>query len=105
MRKRLDINKLNSLACVADTLNTEYGAKGTSKRIEFDAKALVWYYYTEMIKAHRKSVGITQKQLAEKIGVPPSYISKFERGEVGISVTTFIQLTEAIGLRFALVIA
>lgn len=104
MRKRLDINKLNSLACVVDTLNTEYGAKGTSKRIEFDAKSLVWYY-TEMIKTHRKSVGITQKQLAEKVGVSPRYISKFERGEVEISVTTFIQLTEAIGLRFALVIA
>lgn len=104
MRKRLDINKLNSLTCVVDTLNAEYGAKGTSKRIEFDAKSLVWYY-TEMIKAHRKSIGITQKQLAEKIGVPPRYISKFERGEVEISLTTFIQLTEAIGLRFALVIA
>lgn len=104
MRKRLDINKLNSLACVVDTPNAEYGAKGTSKRIEFDAKSLVWYY-TEMIKTHRKSVGITQKQLAEKVGVSPRYISKFERGEVEISVTTFIQLTEAIGLRFALVIA
>ena len=104
MRKRLDINKLNSLACVADTLNTEYGAKGISKRIEFDAKSLVWYY-TEIIKAHRKSVGITQKQLAEKIGVSPHYISTFERGEVEISLSTFIQLTEAIGLRFALVIA
>lgn len=104
MRKRLDINKLNSLACVSDTFNAEYGAKCTSKRIEFDAKSLVWYY-TEMIKTHRKSVGITQKQLAEKIGVSPRYISKFERGEVEISVTTFIQLTEAIGLRFALAIA
>ena len=92
MRKRLDINKLNSLACVADTLNAEYGAKGEPKHIE-------------MVRKHRKSIGITQKQLAEKIGVSPRYISKFERGEVEISVTTFIQLTEAIGLRFALVIA
>jgi len=92
------------LARVTDTLNAEYGAKGTSKRIEFDAKSLVWYY-TEMVRTHRKSIGITQKQLAEKIGVSPRYISKFERGEVEISVTTFIQLTEAIGLRFALVIA
>lgn len=104
MRKRLDINKLNNLACVADTLNAEYGAKGTSKRIEFDAKSHVWYY-TEMVKTHRKSVGIIQRQLAEKIGAPPRYISKFERGEVEISLTSFIQLAEAIGLRFTLVIA
>ena len=74
MRKRLDINKLNNLACVADTLNAEYGAKGTSKRIEFDAKSHVWYY-TEMVKTHRKSVGITQRQLAEKIGAPPRHYS------------------------------
>ena len=53
MRKRLDINKLNSLACVADTLNAEYGAKGEPKHIEFDAKSLVWYY-TEMVRTHRK---------------------------------------------------
>jgi DNA-binding XRE family transcriptional regulator len=104
MRKRLDINKLNSLACVANTLNAEYGAKGTSKRIEFDAKSHVWYY-TEMVKTHRKSVGITQRQLAEKIGVSLYYISQFERGEVEIPLSTFIQLAEAIGLRFALVIA
>lgn len=104
MRKRLDINKLNNLAYVANTLNAEYGAKGTSKRIEFDAKSHVWYY-TEMVKTHRKSVGITQRQLAEKIGVSPHYISQFERGEVEIPLSTFIRLAEAIGLRFALVIA
>ena len=104
MRKRLDINKLNNLACVAETLNAEYGAKGISKRIEFDAKSYVWYY-TEMVKTHRKSVGVTQRQLAEKIGATPRYISKFERGEVEIPLSTFIRLAEAIGLRFALVIA
>ena len=104
MRKRLDINKLNNLACVAETLNAEYGAKGISKRIEFDAKSHVWYY-TEMVKTHRKSVGVTQRQLAEKMGATPRYISKFERGEVEIPLSTFIRLAEAIGLRFALVIA
>ena len=104
MRKRLDINKLNNLACIAETLNAEYGAKGISKRIEFDAKSHVWYY-TEMVKTHRKSVGVTQRQLAEKIGAPPRDISKFERGEVEIPLSTFIRLAEAIGLRFALVIA
>lgn len=41
MRKRIDINKLNSLACVTDILNAEYRAKGISNRIEFDAKSLV----------------------------------------------------------------
>ena len=41
MRKRIDINKLNNLACVTDILNAEYRAKGISNRIEFDAKSLV----------------------------------------------------------------
>ena len=100
MRPGLDIDKLNRLPRMNDAINTEYGVKGTPKRMDFDAKSLIWYY-SDIVKRHRKSVGITQKQLAEKIGVSPRYVSQFERGEVEITLTTFIQLTEAIGLRFA----
>jgi len=40
---------------------------------------------TEMIKLARESRGINQAELAEKIGILPSHLSKIESDEVGIS--------------------
>ena len=79
----------------------EYGAKGTASREEFDAKARAWYY-AEVLKNARKSAGITQQQLAEKIGKKREYIAMLERGETDMQLSTFIMMSEAVGLKFAL---
>ena len=62
----VDINKLKHLPTTEDMFVDEYGAKGTVSRDEFDAKSRAWYY-AEVLKNARKSVGITQQQLADKI--------------------------------------
>ena len=79
----------------------EYGAKGTASREEFDAKARAWYY-AEVLKNARKSAGITQQQLAEKIGKKREYIAMLEKGETDMQLSTFIMMSEAVGLKFAL---
>ena len=67
MRPKIDINKLKHLPTTEDMFVDEYGAKGTASRDEFDAKSRAWYY-AEVLKNARKSAGITQQQLADKIG-------------------------------------
>lgn len=101
MRPTIDIKKLDSLPTVEDLLQREYGAKGTASREEFDAKSRAWYY-AEVLRNARKAAGITQQQLAEKIGKKREYIAMLEKGETDMQLSTFIMISEAVGLKFAL---
>ena len=67
MRPKININTLKHLPTVEDMFTNKYGAKGTASRDEFDAKSRAWYY-AEILKNARVSAGITQQQLADKIG-------------------------------------
>ena len=101
MRPKIDMNKLKHLPTAEDMFVEEYGAKGTASREEFDAKARAWYY-AEVLKNARKSAGITQQQLAEKIGKKREYVAMLEKGEKDMQLSTFIMMSEAVGLKFAL---
>ena len=45
----------------------------------------------------RKAAGITQVELAARLGRPQSFVSKFERGERRLDVIEFCQVAEALG--------
>ena len=53
-------------------------------------------------KNARKSAGITQQQLADKIGKKREYVAMLEKGETDMQLSTFIMISEAVGLKFAL---
>ena len=101
MRSKIDINKLKQLPTTEEMFVKEYGAKGTLARDEFDAKSRAWYY-AEVLKNARKSAGITQQQLADKIGKKREYVAMLEKGETDLQLSTFILISEAVGLKFAL---
>lgn len=44
----------------------------------------------------RKAAGVTQVELAERLGKPQSFVSKIERGERRLDVIEFCQLAEAL---------
>ena len=101
MRSKIDINKLKQLPTTEEMFVKEYGAKGTIARDEFDAKSRAWYY-AEVLKNARKSAGITQQQLADKIGKKREYVAMLEKGETDMQLSTFILISEAVGLKFTL---
>ena len=101
MIPQLNPEKSKHLKTGNQMLNERYGAEGTAPRAEFEARARAWYY-SEILKETRKSAHITQKQLAEKIGKKREYIAMFERGETDMQLSTFIMISEALGLKFAL---
>lgn len=84
MRPKIDIDKLKHLPTAEDMFVEEYGAKGTVSRDEFDAKSRAWYY-AEVLKNARKSAGITQQQLADKIGKKREYVAMLEKGETDMA--------------------
>ncbi len=101
MRPKVDIEKVKQLPTVEEMFKNEYGEKGTSVRDEFDAKSRAWYY-AEVLKDARKAAGITQKQLADKIGKKREYVAMLEKGETDMQLSTFIMMTEALGLKISL---
>lgn len=46
----------------------------------------------------REAMGITQTDLAAKLGRPQSFVSNYENGQRGIDVIEFIQIAKALGL-------
>jgi HTH-type transcriptional regulator / antitoxin HipB len=58
------------------------------------------FYDTSISKF--KAAGITQQQLADKIGKKREYVAMLEKGETDMQLSTFIMISEAVGLKFAL---
>ncbi|MEN3164103.1 helix-turn-helix transcriptional regulator [Tistrella mobilis] len=50
-----------------------------------------------LLVAERKAHGLTQIQVAERLGKPPSYVAKVELGERRLDVLEYLDLAKAIG--------
>jgi len=46
----------------------------------------------------RKSGGLTQKQVAERLDRPQSFVSKYENGERRLDVIEFMEVANALGV-------
>ena len=101
--KKINEEKWKHLKSFDDILKEEIGAEKSFEREEFEARAKA-YYYAELLKEQRKLQKMTQQQLADKIGKKREYISNIERGNSDMQLSTFMQIANALGLRFALVI-
>lgn len=62
-----------------DLLDAEYGKIGTSERAKYEDDAQT-FILAECLKDERKKTGLTQEQLAQRLGTKKSYISKLENG-------------------------
>ncbi|MBO1903654.1 helix-turn-helix transcriptional regulator [Microvirga sp. 3-52] len=51
-----------------------------------------------LLKAARKKAGLTQDELAERMGAYKTFVSKYERGERQLDVVEFIAVAEALKL-------
>jgi transcriptional regulator with XRE-family HTH domain len=51
----------------------------------------------ELLIAARKRAGLTQQQVAERLGRPQSFVAKYEGGERRLVVVEFVQVAKATG--------
>ncbi len=81
---------------VSEELNQTFGAPGTESRRQAEDQA--WEEYNAQILLDaRKESGMTQSELAKKIGTDKSYISRVERGLTIPSISTFYRMVAAMG--------
>jgi ribosome-binding protein aMBF1 (putative translation factor) len=82
---------------VSEELNRTFGAPGSESRKQAEEQAWEEYNAQILLEA-RKESGMTQSELADKIGADKSYISRVERGITVPSISTFYRMVSAMGL-------
>ena len=94
---------LMNCSSLDELLNVEFGNVGTATRDEFDREAEA-FCLAQTLKEERKRAGLTQEELAEKIGTKKTYISRLENGKADIQLSTLFRIFEGLGKRVSLTI-
>ena len=68
----------------------------------FDEEAYA-FYTSQILLDARKEAGMTQSELADRLSVTKSYISRIEKGVITPSVATFYRIMHALGMRVEVV--
>ena len=64
-----------------------------------------YVHFTARITELRKQAGMTQAELALRLGRPQSYVSKYERGERRLDVVEFLAVAHALDANAAELVA
>ncbi len=86
-----------------ELLDVEFGKVGSETREEFDRETEA-FCLAQTLKEERKRAGLTQEELAEKIGTKKTYISRLENGKADIQLGTLFRIFEGLGRRVSLTI-
>lgn len=57
--------------------------------------------FRSLLVAAREEAGLTQVNIAERLGKPQSFVSKYERGERRLDFTEFVELADLLGIDIA----
>lgn len=86
-----------------ELLDVEYGKPGTPKRDAFDKETQA-FCLAETLKEERLRAGLTQQELAERIGTKKTYISRLENGKSDVQLSTLFRIFEGLGKHVSLTI-
>ena len=89
------MKQINNMTTLDDFITQTYGELGTEKRDTFeqDYQTFKW---GALIQELRLKKGITQEQLADKIGMNKAYISKIENNLKDIRISTLQKIIEGL---------
>lgn len=96
--KTMDNTKFKKmdLTPIEDLITEDFGAIGTPEREQFEMECDA-FIIGEQLKEERIRAGLTQDQLADKIGTKKSFISRVERGHADIQLSTLVKLFRGLG--------
>lgn len=85
-----------NLTPIEDLISEDFGAIGTPEREQFEMECDA-FIIGEQLKDERLRAGLTQEQLAERVGTKKSFISRVERGHADIQISTLVKLFRGLG--------
>lgn len=81
---------------IEDLIAEDFGTPGSPERNAFDMECDA-FVIGEQLKAEWAKAGLTQQQLAEKIGTKKSFISRIENGRADIQISSLVKLFNGLG--------
>jgi DNA-binding XRE family transcriptional regulator len=85
--------KKNNILTLEQFKDKHYGKRGSAKRIELEA-GYENFKIGALIHEARIEKGLTQEELAEKVGTTKSYISKIENNVKEVRLSTLHKIVE-----------
>ena len=85
--------KKNNIITLEQFKDKHYGKRGTAKREELEA-GYENFKIGALIHEARVEKGLTQEQLAEKVGTTKSYISKIDNNVKEVRISTLQKIVE-----------
>jgi len=85
--------KKNNLMSLDQFKNKHYGKRGTAKREKLEA-GYENFKIGVLLHEARLEKGLTQEELAEKVGTTKSYISKIENNVKEVRISTLQKIVE-----------
>ena len=92
----MDNNKKLNLTPIEDLISEDFGKAGTPERDAFEMECDA-FIIGEQLKDERLKAGLTQEELAEKIGTKKSFISRVEKGRADIQLSTLVKVFRGVG--------
>ncbi len=86
--------KKNNLTSLDELKEELYGKRGTPEREEHE-KGFEDFKLGVMIQEARKKKGLTQQELADKVGTNKAYISRIENDIKDVRLSTLRKIVEA----------
>jgi ribosome-binding protein aMBF1 (putative translation factor) len=86
-------NKMKNSKTINEHFDQKYGKAGTKSRTNFEQNAEL-YLIAELIRDKRKEANLTQQELADKLNVKRTYISKLERAVGDVRISTLRRIVE-----------
>lgn len=88
--------KKDSPKSINEYLDKKYGEEGTNTRNEFVQKTQA-LMIAELVKEARKSANLTQEELAQKVKLKRPHISRIERAETDVRISTLQKIAKGLG--------
>jgi DNA-binding XRE family transcriptional regulator len=87
------MKKKNNITTLDDYIEKDYGKVGTKKRDVFE-QGYQEFKVGAMLLSARQEKGMTQEQLAKKVGTTKSYISLIENNFKEVRISTLQKIVE-----------
>lgn len=89
-------DKQRNLTPVEDLIAEDFGQDGSLERDAFEMECDA-FIIGEQLKEERRKAGLTQEELAMKLGTKKSFISRVENGKADIQLSTLVKVFRGLG--------
>ena len=93
---KVEMHRQMNLTPIEDLITEDFGDVGSPEREQFEMECDA-FIIGEQLKEERRRAGLTQEQLAVRVGTKKSFISRIERGHADIQLSTLVKLFHGLG--------